>query len=70
MQLACTLTFEATHGVSCDSGINHPNQYFSESQKVLRAKVGAVTYYTLLTVFLVLCCYYLTELIFQFNMWI
>ncbi|CAL5067341.1 unnamed protein product [Urochloa decumbens] len=37
-QLACTLTFEATHGVSCDSGINHPNQYFSESQKVLRAK--------------------------------
>uniref|UniRef100_A0A804RKG6 DNA primase large subunit n=1 Tax=Zea mays TaxID=4577 RepID=A0A804RKG6_MAIZE len=37
-QLACTLTFETTHGVSCDSGINHPNQYFSESQKVLRAK--------------------------------
>jgi len=41
------LTFEATHGVSCDSGINHPNQYFSESQKVLQAKVGAVVYYTL-----------------------
>ncbi|KAL6874351.1 hypothetical protein ACP4OV_013371 [Aristida adscensionis] len=37
-QLACTLTFEATHGVTCDTGINHPNQYFSESQKVLRAK--------------------------------
>ncbi|KAL6899220.1 hypothetical protein ACP4OV_005878 [Aristida adscensionis] len=38
-QLACTLTFEATHDVTCDAGINHPNQYFSESQKVLRAKV-------------------------------
>ncbi|KAF7008954.1 hypothetical protein CFC21_023595 [Triticum aestivum] len=37
-QLACTMTFEATHGVSCDTGINHPNQYFSESQKVLQAK--------------------------------
>ncbi|CAM0904904.1 unnamed protein product [Alopecurus aequalis] len=37
-QLACTLTFEATHNVSCDTGINHPNQYFSESQKVLQAK--------------------------------
>uniref|UniRef100_A0A0E0Q718 DNA primase large subunit C-terminal domain-containing protein n=1 Tax=Oryza rufipogon TaxID=4529 RepID=A0A0E0Q718_ORYRU len=37
-QLACTMTFEAEHGVSCDTGINHPNQYFSESQKVLKAK--------------------------------
>ncbi|XP_062149819.1 probable DNA primase large subunit [Alnus glutinosa] len=37
-QLACTLTFEAIHGTSCDAGINHPNQYFSESQKVVQSK--------------------------------
>ncbi|PON54961.1 DNA primase large subunit/archaeal [Trema orientale] len=37
-QLACTLTFEAVHGSSCDSGINHPNQYFSDSQKILQSK--------------------------------
>jgi DNA primase large subunit len=42
MQLACTLTFEAVHGTSCDSGINHPNQYFSESQKVVQSKVDPV----------------------------
>ncbi|GLT38860.1 hypothetical protein SLA2020_130780 [Shorea laevis] len=38
-QLACTLTFEAVHGSSCDTGINHPNQYFSDSQKILKSKV-------------------------------
>ncbi|KAK1305983.1 putative DNA primase large subunit [Acorus calamus] len=38
-QLACTLTFEAIHASSCDAGINHPNQYFSDSQKVLKTKV-------------------------------
>lgn len=37
-QLACTLTFEAIHEASCDSGINHPNQYFSDSQKILKSK--------------------------------
>ncbi|KAK1258999.1 putative DNA primase large subunit [Acorus gramineus] len=37
-QLACTLTFEAIHASSCDAGINHPNQYFSDSQKVLKTK--------------------------------
>ncbi|KAK2444506.1 DNA primase, large subunit family [Trifolium repens] len=37
-QLACTLTFEALHGVTCDAGINHPNQYFSDSQKILQPK--------------------------------
>ncbi|GAV86353.1 DNA_primase_lrg domain-containing protein [Cephalotus follicularis] len=37
-QLACTLTFEAVHGSSCDAGINHPNQYFSDSQKILKSK--------------------------------
>ncbi|XP_074296306.1 putative DNA primase large subunit isoform X1 [Silene latifolia] len=38
-QLACTLTFEAVHGATCDSGINHPNQYFSDSQKILQSKL-------------------------------
>uniref|UniRef100_A0A7N0TK98 DNA primase large subunit C-terminal domain-containing protein n=1 Tax=Kalanchoe fedtschenkoi TaxID=63787 RepID=A0A7N0TK98_KALFE len=38
-QLACTLTFEAIHGVSCDTGVNHPNQYFSESQKAWKSKM-------------------------------
>ncbi|XP_068665301.1 probable DNA primase large subunit isoform X2 [Aristolochia californica] len=42
-QLACTLTFEAVHATSCDSGINHPNQYFSESQKVLQSKTQTTT---------------------------
>lgn len=37
-QLACTLTFEAIHGTSCDAGINHPNQYFSDSQRILASK--------------------------------
>ncbi|ESQ28579.1 hypothetical protein EUTSA_v10018528mg [Eutrema salsugineum] len=36
-QLACTLTFEAIYGTSCDAGINHPNQYFEESQKILKS---------------------------------
>ncbi|CAI0381293.1 unnamed protein product [Linum tenue] len=38
-QLACTLTFEAIHGCPNDAGINHPNQYFSDSQKILKSKV-------------------------------
>lgn len=37
-QLACTLTFETIHGASCDAGINHPNQYFSDSRKILQTK--------------------------------
>lgn len=44
MQLACTLTFEAIHGLSCDAGINHPNQYFSDSQKTLKVKVHAMMF--------------------------
>ncbi|KAJ0256166.1 DNA primase large subunit [Hirschfeldia incana] len=42
-QLACTLTFEAVYGTSCDAGINHPNQYFEESQKILKSKTPAAT---------------------------
>ncbi|KAL6002715.1 hypothetical protein ACLOJK_022934, partial [Asimina triloba] len=38
-QLACTLTFEAVHASSCDTGINHPNHFFSESQKILQPKL-------------------------------
>lgn len=37
-QLACTLTFESIHGSSYDAGINHPNQYFSDSQKFFKSK--------------------------------
>lgn len=37
-QLACTLTFEAIHGSPCDAGINHPNQYFSDSRKILESR--------------------------------
>ncbi|KAL8037979.1 hypothetical protein ABFX02_11G073300 [Erythranthe guttata] len=37
-QLACTLTFEAIHGASCDEGINHPNQYYTDSKKVLESR--------------------------------
>jgi len=40
VQLACTLTFEAIHGSSCDAGVNHPNQYFIDSQKILQSKVN------------------------------
>nr|GMD28101.1 probable DNA primase large subunit [Ipomoea batatas] len=38
-QLACTLTFEAIHGASCDAGINHPNQYYNDSKKILESRV-------------------------------
>ncbi|CAI0627364.1 unnamed protein product [Linum tenue] len=41
-QLACTLTFEAIHGCPNDAGINHPNQYFSDSQKMLKSKVPSI----------------------------
>jgi DNA primase large subunit len=34
-QLACASVWEGKMGCSCDSGINHPNQYYEESRKVL-----------------------------------
>lgn len=34
-QLACAATFEGAHSCQCD-GINHPNQYFQQSQKFLK----------------------------------
>ncbi|KAK6644489.1 hypothetical protein RUM43_000756 [Polyplax serrata] len=35
-QLACTKYFEVTHKVSSANGINHPNQYFEDSQNLLK----------------------------------
>lgn len=34
-QIACQRYFEATHNTEVDCGIQHPNQYFIESQKIL-----------------------------------
>ncbi|KAK9838163.1 hypothetical protein WJX81_005591 [Elliptochloris bilobata] len=40
-QLACASAFEGAHGCACETGINHPNQYFDESQKVLVERAAA-----------------------------
>jgi hypothetical protein len=37
-QLACGKYFQLTHGVQFDVSINHPNQYFTESQNVFSDK--------------------------------
>jgi hypothetical protein len=37
-QHACGKYFQLTHGVQFDVTINHPNQYFVESQKVFSGK--------------------------------
>ncbi|XP_028676335.1 DNA primase large subunit [Erpetoichthys calabaricus] len=38
-QLACQKYFELTHGVDdCNFSLNHPNQYFAESQSLLNGK--------------------------------
>ncbi|XP_075212389.1 DNA primase large subunit-like isoform X2 [Lycorma delicatula] len=42
-QLACTKLFELTHnGVIPDGGVNHPNQYFEQSQAVLSGNLDSV----------------------------
>lgn len=33
-QLACQETFEGVHECACETGINHPNQYFDESRRL------------------------------------
>lgn len=38
-QIACQRYFEATHHAEVDGGIQHPNQYFQESQKILNGDV-------------------------------
>ena len=35
-QLACAATWEGKMGCSCDTGINHPNQYYEESRRALQ----------------------------------
>jgi hypothetical protein len=42
-QLACQAAFEGAHGCSCDSGINHPNQYFEESRKAIDGDAPVAT---------------------------
>jgi DNA primase large subunit len=39
-QLACARYFQLTHGIQSDVNINHPNEYFVESQNVLSGKHG------------------------------
>lgn len=34
-QIACSKYFDAAHNTDIGLGINHPNQYFEESQKLL-----------------------------------
>lgn len=38
-QIACQRYFEATHQTELDGGIQHPNQYFQESQKILNGDI-------------------------------
>ncbi|PSC74309.1 DNA primase large subunit [Micractinium conductrix] len=40
-QLACASAWEGKHSCACDSGINHPNQYFEESRKALEGEQGS-----------------------------
>mmetsp|Transcript_42129 Transcript_42129/g.134699 ORF Transcript_42129/g.134699 Transcript_42129/m.134699 type:complete len:476 (-) Transcript_42129:1566-2993(-) len=42
-QLACGSVFEGAHGCACDSGINHPNEYFDKSRE---ADAAAATPHT------------------------
>jgi hypothetical protein len=53
LQLACAATFEGVHGCQCD-GINHPNQYFEQSQKVLNPQLKVFAY----NAFRILVCLY------------
>jgi DNA primase large subunit len=39
-QLACAAAWEGKMGCACDTGINHPNQYYEESRKVLAPGEG------------------------------
>lgn len=38
-QVACSKYFDAVHYTDLGLGINHPNQYFEESQKILKGDV-------------------------------
>lgn len=38
-QVACSKYFDAVHHTDLGIGINHPNQYFEESQKIVKGEV-------------------------------
>ncbi|XP_052757862.1 DNA primase large subunit [Galleria mellonella] len=38
-QVACSKYFDAVHNIDLGLGINHPNQYFEESQKYLKGEI-------------------------------
>lgn len=40
-QIACTKYFELTHGMPPERFINHPNQYFEESQNIKNGKADS-----------------------------
>lgn len=37
--MACSKYFDAVHNIDLGLGINHPNQYFEESQKLLKGDI-------------------------------
>lgn len=38
-QIACSKYFDAVHNTDFGLGINHPNQFFEESQKILKGDI-------------------------------
>lgn len=38
-QIACSRHFDAVHNIDLGLGINHPNQFFEESQKIAKGDV-------------------------------
>lgn len=38
-QIACSKYFDSVHNADFGLGINHPNQYFEESQKLLKGEI-------------------------------
>lgn len=38
-QIACSKYFDAIHNADVGLGINHPNQFFEESQKILKGEL-------------------------------
>lgn len=38
-QVACSKYFDAVHHTDLGIGINHPNQYFEESQKIVKGEM-------------------------------
>lgn len=38
-QIACSKYFDAVHQTDLGLGINHPNQFFEESQKILKGDI-------------------------------